>query len=587
MRPSRFRRAASPNGSHARQPGNVARNLSDCRRLRLRPEGFTQRASSKLERHVFDLSAAYVQHRTLELPLQLDALQNLALSVAQARSPDSVLKEMVSGLGMTEGVALARVWLLEEDNNEPHLRLRASIGLSLMEPGVRWTHTDGAHQKLPLSYGKVGKIAAEGAPLLLHRGPSDWLLQPDWAEREQIESFAGQPLVFRGEVLGVVAVFSRKRINKQELDWLRTFADHAAVAIANARAYEEIARLKESLERERDYLRQEVQESLHHGDLVLQSAAMQTLMQDLRAVATADTNVLILGESGVGKELMASAIHEHSRRAQGPLVKVNCASIPAELFESEFFGHVRGAFSGASRDREGRFQLAHGGTLFLDEVGEIPLGLQGKLLRVLEAREFERVGDDRTRKVDVRVIAATNRDLKTEVERGRFRSDLYYRLGVVPIEVPALRERKDDILPLTERFLARISRQLNLEAPPLTEVDRANLLGYDFPGNIRELRNIIERAVVMYPSSKKPISFHIPATADAGVTNVALVDASELGAPVVPMEQLKQLMRSNVENALRLSGGKVAGEGGAAELLGVKPSTLTYQIKALGIDKPR
>ncbi|HET9957385.1 MAG TPA: GAF domain-containing protein, partial [Polyangiaceae bacterium] len=201
--------------------------------------------------------------------MQLDALQSLALSVAQARSPDSVLKEMVQGLGMWEGVALARVWLLrDEPGQEPYLELKASIGASINDPSLRWNRIDGSHAKIPLSFGKVGHIASRNQPLLLQRGPGTWLLEPKWAELEGIQSFAGQPLCFRGQVLGVVAFFSRKRLEKANLDWLRVFADHAAVAIANARAFEEIERLKENAERERDYLREAVRSALHQGEII-------------------------------------------------------------------------------------------------------------------------------------------------------------------------------------------------------------------------------------------------------------------------------------------------------------------------------
>ncbi|HWO09314.1 MAG TPA: sigma 54-interacting transcriptional regulator, partial [Polyangiaceae bacterium] len=275
--------------------------------------------------------------------MQLEALQALALSVAAARSPDAVLKQMVQGLGMTDGVALARVWLLRRDpGEEPFLELKASIGASLVSPDVRWNRTDGAHKKIPLSYGKVGQIAQKNQPLLLQRGSSDWLVQPAWAEEEGIESFAGQPLCFRSEVLGVVAFFSRKRLAQHDLSWLRVFADHAAVAVANARAFEEIERLKESAERERDYLRAAVRTALQQGDIVAESPAMQHVLAQAGAVAQSDSAVLITGESGVGKELIAARVHDLSRRRDGPLVKVNCASVPRELFESEFFGHVRG-----------------------------------------------------------------------------------------------------------------------------------------------------------------------------------------------------------------------------------------------------
>jgi transcriptional regulator with GAF, ATPase, and Fis domain len=517
--------------------------------------------------------------------MQLEALQSLALSVAAARSPDSVLAEMVRGLGMTEGVALARVWLLrEEPDVAPYLELRASIGTSVVDPSMRWTRTDGAHHKIPLTYGKVGLIAATNAPLLLQRGPRDWIVQPEWADAEGIESFAGQPLAFGGKVLGVVALFSRRRLGLHDLKWLRVFADHAAVAIANARAFEEIQRLKDRAERERDYLREVVRTALQQGEIVAVSEKMRRVLEQAEQVAHADSSVLILGESGVGKELIAAAIHRMGPRRDAPLVRVNCASVPHDLFESEFFGHVRGAFSGAIRDRQGRFQLADGGTLFLDEVGEIPIEQQGKLLRVLQERTFEPVGDDRTRTVNVRVIAATNRDLEREVEQGRFRRDLYYRLSVLPIEVPPLRERRDDILPMARSFLQGAARRLHVQEPRLGPAAEAVLLAYDFPGNVRELQNVIERAVVLAPTTGGSLRFDLarePAPRPSPPSDRPI--DPQRHADVVPTAVLRELRRRNIENALTRCDYQIAGEQGAAKMLGMSPSTLAYQIKRLGI----
>lgn len=519
--------------------------------------------------------------------VHLSALQTLAFSVAQARSPEHVLKEMVHGLGMTEGVALARVWLVETSGSPTHLRLRASIGLSRNDPDVRWNRTDGAHAQLPLNFGKVGRIASTGEPLLLQKGPGDWLVQPQWAEEEGIESFAGQPLVFRGEVLGVVALFSRIRLERADLSWLRVFADHAAVAIANTRAYAEIAALKEKLEHERDYLRDQVRDALHPVQMVAESGPMKRVLDEVRAVARSASTVLITGESGVGKELIASAIHDSSPRAQHPLVKVNCASVPRELFESEFFGHVRGAFSGAVREREGRFQLADKGTLFLDEVGEIPLELQGKLLRVLQEQEFEPVGDDRTRRVDVRVVAATNRDLAVEVKHGRFRSDLYYRLSVVPLHVPALRERPSDIAPLARQFLAKGAKRLGIPAPVLSASDVIALERYSYPGNIRELRNIVERALVLHRPGNSGLALHLPdiPRAVAKAADGEAQSVPEANEEILTEERLRDLERANIQRALARCSYKVAGAEGAARLLGLSPSTLSYRMKVLGVDR--
>ncbi len=263
------------------------------------------------------------------------------------------------------------------------------------------------------------------------------------------------------------------------------------------RRAKEIERLKDALEQERDYLREEVRASGRFGEIIGDSPALRMVLAQIDAVAKTNATVLVTGESGVGKELVARAIHTASPRADAPLVKVNCGSIPKDLFESEFFGHQKGAFTGAVRDRMGRFRLAHRGTLFLDEVGEIPLELQSKLLRVLQEQEFEPVGDDRTQKVDVRIVAATNRDLSEEVARGRFREDLFYRLGVFPIAVPPLRERPEDILPLALHFLDHAARDLKLPRSELPRTVARRLEQYAWPGNIRELQHVMERATIL------------------------------------------------------------------------------------------
>lgn len=278
---------------------------------------------------------------------------------------------------------------------------------------------------------------------------------------------------------------------------IRDVSIQAAAREELERRADEIKRLNHALEQERDYLREEVRSSGRFGDIIGTSPALKMVLAQTEAVARTNATVLVTGESGVGKELVARAIHDASTRADSPLVKVNCASIPRELFESEFFGHRKGAFTGAVRDRVGRFQLSHGGTIFLDEVGEIPVELQSKLLRVLQEQEFERVGDERTQRVDVRVIAATNRDLRAEVEAGRFREDLFYRLGVFPIEVPALRERPEDIVPLAMHFLHAASAELNVPMPAVPKSVASRLALYSWPGNIRELQNVMERAAIL------------------------------------------------------------------------------------------
>jgi PAS domain S-box-containing protein len=350
-------------------------------------------------------------------------------------------------------------------------------------------------------------------------------------------------------------------------------------------AFEENARLREELERERDYLREEVQVSMNYGRIIGESPALKKMLARLEAVAQTSASVLIQGESGVGKELVAHVLHARSPRSNGPLVKVNCASIPHELFESEFFGHVKGAFTGAHRDRVGRFQLADGGTIFLDEVGEIPLDLQSKLLRVLQESEYERVGDDRTHSVDVRVIAATNRDLERAVEAGRFREDLYYRLSVFPIDVPPLRERGDDVVQLASHFLERTCQEFGHPALTLSRQQAALLKRYDWPGNIRELKNVIERAVIL--SRGKVLRLDLAMADILNATERAPLHAEEAGIDrVLSDAEVRKLEKENMLRALRMTNWRVSGPDGAAKLLGVKPTTFTDRMKKFGIARP-
>ncbi len=356
-------------------------------------------------------------------------------------------------------------------------------------------------------------------------------------------------------------------------------------------AYGEIERLKDELERERDYLREEVSVSMNFGQIVGKSPALQAMTARIEAVADTPASVLIVGETGTGKELVARAIHARSGRRDKPLVKVNCASIPAELFESEFFGHVRGAFTGAHQDRIGRFQLADGGTLFLDEVGEIPLALQGKLLRVLQEKEFERVGEDQSRSVDVRVIAATNKDLEKAVEAGEFREDLYYRLGVFPVRVPPLRKRGDDVVMLAVHILEQVCRDFGRELLALTRSQVDALRAYDWPGNVRELKNVIERAVILSDDRHLRLDLSMP-EAQLGPPAAAEVHDGDLsGDPhdvpsFVTDQTMRERIRQNLIAALEYTDWRVSGENGAARLLGLKPTTLTDRMHSMDIERP-
>jgi PAS domain S-box-containing protein len=348
-------------------------------------------------------------------------------------------------------------------------------------------------------------------------------------------------------------------------------------------AYADVKTLTEQLEQERDYLRDEINIAVNFGEIIGESQALKRTLAQIEAVAETPASVLIHGESGVGKEMIARAIHTRSNRAHKPLVKVNCASIPKDLFESEFFGHIRGAFSGAHRDRIGRLQLADRGTLFLDEIGEIPTSQQGKLLRALQEGEFERVSDEETTKVNVRVIAATNRNLMDEIKAGRFREDLFYRLSVFPIEVPPLRERLDDIGPLAAQFLRDISRELGREPLRMTQQDLSALKQHGWPGNIRELKNVIERAVISSTGARLRLDLAF-ATVPAQ-KQLSGDTSSDEPSGFLTIAEFKEREKSNLTAALEQAEWKVWGPDGAADLLGMKPSTLTYQMKQLGIDK--
>jgi PAS domain S-box-containing protein len=392
--------------------------------------------------------------------------------------------------------------------------------------------------------------------------------RPVWVE------YTSTPIRAGSTVVGAVIVFRDVTERREAEERLRL-------------ALDEVGRLRERLELENAYLQEEIRISGNHRGIIGRSAAIQKIIRQVELVAPTEASVLVTGESGTGKELIARAIHEASRRSGRPLIRVNCAAIPRELFESEFFGHVRGAFTGALRDRVGRFELADGGTLFLDEVGEIPLELQGKLLRVLQEGQFERVGEERTRSVDVRIVAATNRDLRAEVERGTFRRDLYFRLAVFPIESPPLRERPEDVPLLAAHFLRDAARKLNTGAASLSEGDMRRLAAYRWPGNVRELQNAIERAAILARNGR--VRIDLPAADESQPPDPAPEARPAPGpapAPIETEEGRRARERANLLAALDAAGGKVSGPGGAAELLGLRPTTLASRMKALGVRRP-
>jgi DNA-binding NtrC family response regulator len=318
------------------------------------------------------------------------------------------------------------------------------------------------------------------------------------------------------------------------------------------------------------------------GEIIGQSPVWRQIMKQIEVVAPTDATVLILGETGTGKELIARELHRRGRRKDKPLVRVNCASIPKELYESEFFGHARGAFTSAIRDRVGRFEAAAGGTLFLDEIGEIPLELQSKLLRVLQEKCYERVGEDKTRRADVRIVVATNRDLKKEVAAGRFREDLYYRLNVFPINVAPLRERKEDIPLLAAHFVELAVKELECVRPRLTRAGIETLQNYDWPGNVRELRNVIERAAIFAQGGA--LEFDLP-IAGSDPRPFEPVDPEGVEQEFLTEAEMRRRERENLFAVLRKTGWKIKGVDGAAELLGVKPTTLISRIEKMGLKR--
>ena len=340
-----------------------------------------------------------------------------------------------------------------------------------------------------------------------------------------------------------------------------------------------------SLTVETEYLREEISSLVGADEIIGGSEALRKVLADVKEVAVTDATVLILGETGTGKELIAHAIHRSGRRRDRPLIKVNCATMPATLIESELFGHEQGAFTGATKKREGRFALAHGGTIFLDEVGELPLDLQSKLLRVLQEGEFEPVGSSQTRKVDVRVLAATNRDIESAARAGKFREDLYYRLNVFPIQVPPLRERRGDVGPLAAAFARKFAQRLGRSIEPLSDDCVRRLESYRWPGNVRELQNIVERAVITSRDGRLNLDRALPESVNA-VAGAVTNDSSTVQR-VRTVKELEELERNNIIAALKSTEWKVAGENGAAQLLGVKPTTLSSRMKALGIERKR
>jgi formate hydrogenlyase transcriptional activator len=412
---------------------------------------------------------------------------------------------------------------------------------------------------------REGQQFAEHAPLL----------------KEGIVAVASVPLTAKGRILGTLNLGSRApgRYGDTEASLLLAIAEQMALALENLLAYEQIAALKARLEVENRYLQEEVRAEAAFGDIVGESPAIQRVLANVRLVAETDSTVLITGETGTGKELIVRGIHALSRRKDKIMVKVNCAALPASVIESELFGHERGAFTGALTRKPGRFELANHGTLFLDEVGDLPLELQAKLLRVLQEGEFERVGGTQTLKADVRLIAATNRDLEKAVAEERFRADLFYRLNVFPIVIPPLRQRLDDVPRLARHFAMHYASKMgkHIGAPGPQILDR--LTAYPWPGNVRELQNVIERAVILSPPGRFELGDPAVTKPGGGAA------ATKPPGPGAASRSLDEVERDHIVSVLERTGWRVSGDRGAARILGLKRTTLESRMKKLGIQR--
>ena len=404
---------------------------------------------------------------------------------------------------------------------------------------------------------------------------------------EGIQSYCVVPLVAMGKSIGTFALWSeaKNRYSEADAELLQEVANQVALAIANMKSYEEIAALKARLEKENVYLQEEIRTEHNFEEIVGSSPPLLELLRRVDQVAPTDSSVLIYGETGTGKELIARAIHDRSARKNRPLVKVNCSAISAGLVESELFGHVKGAFTGAVERRIGRFELADGGTIFLDEVGELPLETQVKLLRVLQEREFEPVGSNRSVHVDVRIIAATNRNLEQSVSAGSFRSDLYYRLNVFPLQVPPLRERSSDIPQLASFFVSRYSRNLGKKMEGISAATAERLKNYRWPGNVRELQNVIERALILSRGPILELESDLNSVSTSETLRPTAPEAVQPDQPTSELKTLEEVEREHISLVLHQTNGVVEGLNGAAKTLGMHPNTLRHRMEKLGIKR--
>jgi formate hydrogenlyase transcriptional activator len=493
------------------------------------------------------------------LKLLLD-LTNTLVSNLECRD---VLRTVAASIRQNMHCDFVGVWLPDVE----HVYLRQ---LAMDFPESKGFAKEDALQ--PIGGSVMGTVFKTGKPVVLDYISGQLALDEATEVRaEALESGCALPLISRGRTLGVLTLGSRfeNSIRPEDADFLMRAAGQLAIAIENRLAYREVAELKDKLAQEKLYLEDEIRGELDFEGIVGQSSALRHVLNLVETVAPSDSTVLLLGETGTGKELIARAIHERSQRKERTLVKLNCAAIPTGLLESELFGHERGAFTGAIAQKIGRLELADQGTLFLDEVGDIPIEIQPKLLRALQEREFERLGSNRTKKVDVRLVAATNRDLEQMMENREFRSDLYYRLNVFPIRIPPLRERPEDIPLLVRYFTQKYGRRMQKQIESIPAAALRKLSSWHWPGNIRELENFIERSVILTNGT-------------ALRSPIAELGNNGRSAPVAGTREANE--RDEIVRMLKVTNGRVAGPDGAASRMDIKRTTLISRMKKLGID---
>jgi formate hydrogenlyase transcriptional activator len=517
-----------------------------------------------------------LEHKHAELQFERDRLQLLLEVTNQVVSNldlPEVLRAVVASVRRVMLCDAVSVSLL--DSEKKHLRSYA-YDFPESRGFKREGHSTPVDEDSPDPKTRwCSRVLLTGQPLNLQAGDFAGLdATDDFIAAEGIQCLCLLPLIGRGRPLGILGLARRedKRFSDDEVQFLCQVANQVAIAVENAQAYRKIDDLKDKLAQEKLYLEDEIRSELNFDEIVGQSAALRRALGHVETVAPTQSTVLIYGETGTGKELIARAIHDRSGRRAGAFVKLNCAAIPTGLLESELFGHEKGAFTGAIAQRIGRFELANGGTIFLDEIAEVPLELQPKLLRVLQEREFERLGSSRTLRTDARLIAATNRDLTAMVEEGTFRSDLFYRLNVFPVQVPALRERSEDIPLLVRHFAHEFSRRMNKRVDTVPTESLQALTQYQWPGNIRELQNVIERAVIV--STGPVLRVPLPELKQSHVNGKA---------SAASQDTLEEAERKHILKVLEEASWVLAGPQGAAARLGMKRSTLQYRMTKLGI----